>query len=644
MANEPAAPPATTPTNRGAYQVIARRYRPQVFSQVIGQTAATTQLRNEIVEGRVGHGYLFCGPRGTGKTSMARIFAKALNCEHGPTPEPCGKCSACLEIAAGTHLDVIEVDAATYTKVENTRGLLEGLNRAPFSARKKVYIIDEVHMLSTHSFNALLKSLEEPPPNVVFVLATTNPEKIPETVISRCRRVVFERLKPEEITRSLGRILENEGVQLDAAERPAILGAIALAADGGLRDAQVLLDQLISISTGELKLEQVRGLLGVVESDLFDKMLAALVDRDTKTCLRLVADLVDRGRDLPRFAKMFLSYLRDVMILSAGGDGEMVRVADPQSAALRGLMERLPLPYLLNIMQQFLDLEERLRGAAPPRFLLEFALIKLTAIDPRLVIDPDLGGGPGAGARPATPARATTPPGRPAMAPRPGAAPPTVNRLAARQQMIAGNYSMHEAVPDDAPAAVLEEVPTTDGDRWSGMLAALAQQAPHLHSILRSARIDAVAESRIAIVLPPGERVSLGVLNRPENVQTVREALQRVWKRPLFPVYRADERAAQVVEAALPAAATEPLWPVEPVEPDDEAPAVRPAARVLDVPAPTPDPVQSLVTARGPFDKAMTLARAMDEHPALREAVELMEKAFGAGPVAFNGRPIPKRA
>ncbi|MBI5153658.1 DNA polymerase III subunit gamma/tau, partial [Candidatus Poribacteria bacterium] len=252
-----------------AYQVLARRYRPQLFTDVVGQRAVVEQLHNEIAEGRIGHGYLFCGPRGTGKTSMARIFAKALNCERGaPTTHPCGECGQCQEIAAGTSLDVIEVDAATYTKAEDTRELLRGVSRAPFKATYKVYIIDEVHMLSTHSFNALLKNLEEPPPRVVFILATTNPEKIPETVISRCRRCAFDRIAVEDITGSLGAILDKERVAVDASERQQILSAIALASEGGLRDAQVLLDQVISLSPEEITLDTVRALLGVVDSDL----------------------------------------------------------------------------------------------------------------------------------------------------------------------------------------------------------------------------------------------------------------------------------------------------------------------------------------------------------------------------------------
>jgi DNA polymerase-3 subunit gamma/tau len=611
------------------YQVLARRYRPQVFADVIGQKAAVSQLRNEITEGRVGHGYLFSGPRGTGKTSMARIFAKALNCVNGPTPDPCGKCSHCQEIAAGTHLDIIEVDAATYTKVESTRSLLEGLNRSPFSARTKVYIIDEVHMLSTHSFNALLKSLEEPPPNVVFILATTNPEKIPETVVSRCRRVAFERLKPEEITRSLSRILAAEGVKLPEAEAQSILQAVALASEGGLRDAQVLLDQLISLSAEDLTLESVRSLLGVVESDLFDQLLENLADRNPEACLRLVGDMVDRGRDIQRFARMFLTYLRDVMIIKAGGASDLAAIADPSSDRLRSVAGRLSLPYLLNILQQFLDLQERMRGAAPPRFLLEFALIKLTAIDPRLVIDPELGGGPPRGGA------ASGPDGRvgsrrPAegTAPRGVAVPAQGTRMQARRAPEPAAMVLNEATEELAPKPEPEMIQTSEADHWSAFIEKVGEFSPPLRTVMSHARLVSAGDSRLVIELAFGDRVMKRTLDRPESVEAVRAAARHAWRRNLMPSYNIapQPEVARVEDIAPVDAGLAVADEEDAVTPQWESPAVEESLGRVE-------PV-------GIVGPPMTLEQAWQAYPEFRAACEMVEKHLGTPPSSYNGKPI----
>lgn len=374
--------------NKTPYTVFARKWRPQTFAEVVGQQAISDSLRNAISTKRIANAYLFCGPRGIGKTSMARIFAKALNCEQGMRPEPCGTCSHCRQITAGSDMDVIEIDGASYTKIDDVRELQEGIGRSAYAARKKVYIIDEVHMLSASAFNALLKTIEEPPPHVVFVFATTTPEKIPETILSRCQRFDFQRIAPEDIKQRLEHILEHEaGVQANPAELPVILETIARNADGSMRDAEVALDQLLALGQGSLKMENAQQLFGLAQIDQLIHTFDAIEKRDTKGLLLLVAELVNKGRDLERFVKMFTRFLRDLLLIKTEAEVELVQIPAEYVDALRTRLASLSLTSLMNTLHHFFALEEQLKGEVPARFLLEFTFIKLTAIAPTADLD-----------------------------------------------------------------------------------------------------------------------------------------------------------------------------------------------------------------------------------------------------------------
>jgi len=360
-----------------SYQVIARRWRPKRFNDVVGQRHVTQTLQNALATNRVPHAFLFAGPRGVGKTTTARILAKALNCAHGPTPSPCGECPGCKEIDEGRSIDCLEVDAASNTQVEKTRELLETVQYAPTRGRHKVYIIDEAHMLSTSSFNALLKTLEEPPERVVFILATTEPHKILATIQSRCQRHDFRLLSLAEIVERLTEIAVAEGVTADAAA----LGVLGRAATGSLRDAESLLDQAIACLGNRLSAEAVAGLLGVVQAEVLAEAVEAILDRDAAAALLLVDRLANHGQDLRQLVLGLIGQLRDLLIVKACPEpGPLLEAARLEPEALRRLAAKASLPELEAMLRQLTQLEAELRRAAHPRLAVEMAILRLTQI------------------------------------------------------------------------------------------------------------------------------------------------------------------------------------------------------------------------------------------------------------------------
>jgi DNA polymerase III subunit gamma/tau len=360
-----------------SYQVIARRWRPQAFDQIVGQRHVTETLKNALTTDHLAHALLFTGPRGVGKTTTARIVAKALNCSNGPTPTPCGKCATCEEIAAGRSVDCIEVDAASNTQVEKTRDLLETVQYAPTRGRHKVYIIDEAHMLSTSSFNALLKTLEEPPPRVLFILATTEPHRIPTTIHSRCQRHDFRLLGAAEIAGRLREIVTAEGVAADEGS----LALLTQAAAGSLRDAQSLLDQAIASLGNQLEAERVAELLGLVKADVLAEAAEAILARDAALALHLVDRLASHGQDLRQYTLELSAHLRDLMILKVCPEpGSLLEGARVPLAICRRQAERTTVPELELMLKTLQQAEGEMRRANQPRFLLEMALIRLTEI------------------------------------------------------------------------------------------------------------------------------------------------------------------------------------------------------------------------------------------------------------------------
>ena len=357
-----------------SYQVIARKYRPQVFDEVVGQRLITETLKNAILQNRVAHGYIFSGARGVGKTSTARILAKSLNCLQGLTLTPCGECPSCREIAAGNSVDVFEIDAASNRGIDEIRELRETVRYLPARDRYKVFIIDEVHMLTTEAFNALLKTLEEPPPRSLFILATTEPHKLPATIQSRCQHFAFRLLDYAEIYARLEQVCAAEKIQADEGA----LGALAQAAEGSLRDALSLLDQVIAACGEQLEESRVRQLLGVVPVRLLREMTEAIHAADARRVLELVSQLAAEGYELAHFCGEYTRYVRNLMVAkSCGGESPLLQVPNDERQGLRELAELFSQEDLARFFQILLRTEGELRYSLEPRFHLEMGLLKL---------------------------------------------------------------------------------------------------------------------------------------------------------------------------------------------------------------------------------------------------------------------------
>ncbi len=358
-----------------SYQVLARKWRPQRFDEVIGQVGVTQTLRNAITGNRLAHAYVFAGPRGVGKTTTARILARALNCVEGPTPEPCGVCDACVEISAGRDIDVLEIDAATHTQVENIREvIIAGLAMAPVRDRYKVFLIDEVHQLSNHSFNALLKSIEEPPPHVIFMMATTELRKIPETIQSRSQVFEFRTISSRMIAEQLRAIAPKEDISIDESA----LALLARSAEGSMRDAQSALDQVIAFAGKTITADDVSTVLGIVGRDLLLDIMDAVADEQGPVLFELAGRAVESGYDLRVVCRELSRLNRDLLLVSLDSS----RITDPDIAAeseherIGALAKRFSREDLMRAFDLLARAEAEIRTASQPRYHLEMALVR----------------------------------------------------------------------------------------------------------------------------------------------------------------------------------------------------------------------------------------------------------------------------
>jgi len=359
------------------YQVLARKWRPQQFEEVVGQEHVTTTLKNAIARDRVAHAYLFTGPRGIGKTSMARILAKALNCEKRSAASPCDRCPSCQGIIAGNSMDVLEIDGASNRGIDQIRELRENVKFAPSSSRYKIYIIDEVHQITADAFNALLKTLEEPPPHVKFFFATTEPHKVPATILSRCQRFDLRSISPKEIVDRLTRIAKSEKIAID--EEACF--AIARYAQGSMRDAESILDQLVSFSEGKIGEQDVISMLGLVKESVLREMTDGLINGDFRKGLELIAAVAAEGKELPLFLADWITYLRSIMlVLVQGGDENEAGVSPEAWKAVSSQSGKITLDQILYVLEVLTRADQQMKWTLSPRILLELAFMKAAKV------------------------------------------------------------------------------------------------------------------------------------------------------------------------------------------------------------------------------------------------------------------------
>ena len=499
-----------------SYTALYRKWRPTSFEEVRGQDHIVKTLKNQINSGRIGHAYLFCGTRGTGKTSIAKIFARAVNCEHPVDGSPCGECSMCRQIAEGASLNVVEIDAASNNGVENIRDIREQVQYPPTDGRYRVYIIDEVHMLSIGAFNALLKTLEEPPSYVIFILATTEVHKIPITILSRCQRYDFKRISIDTIAGRLAELTQAE--QIDVDDRA--LRYVARAADGSMRDALSLLDQCVAFHFGEkLTYDNVLEVLGAVDNRVFSKLFQAVLASDTKACIREIEEMIIQGRDLSQLVNDFVWYMRNLLIAKTTDEpGDMLDMSEENLAVLKEEATGVDTETLMRYIRIFSELSGQLRYASQKRILVEIAFIKLTTPSMEQNLDSIL-------------QRITL------LEQKMQEMPDNLQKLAslapAAGQAVSSKTAVVETPPEpkkvSLPPAQYEDLMLMRKE-W-GRIASLSQLVGSIRLSLPKTSVEPAGEGCLCIVCT--DENTFGIINREPELKHLQEVVQEKYKKTL---------------------------------------------------------------------------------------------------------------
>jgi DNA polymerase-3 subunit gamma/tau len=497
---------------------LYRTYRPQRFDDVVGQDAVVRTLKNAIASGSVRQAYLFAGPRGTGKTSMARILAKGLNCAQGPTPSPDGTCHACAAIAAGTSLDVIEMDAASQRGIDDIREIRDRVVLQPVEGRYKVYILDEAHQLTDAAWNALLKLIEEPPPHLVFVFCTTDLSKVLPTVRSRCQTFVFQRPRLQDLVTVLTRVAEGEG--FDAP--PQALSLVARAARGSFRDATSMLDQLAAATEGKVSVQSVLQLLGTVEEEALFRLCDLVVDRDTAGALTFVEELAEQGHDLGRLVTELIEHLRHVMLVQHMGEvPESLPVTEEARERLHAQANQLGQPTVIRLLDLLAVAVDDMRQGGDPRLPLELALVKVTRAGSDL-------------ARESVAFRLE----RLEESVRVGGSPPSPTARVAEPSAPKADARPDEPSPPDIDVAQLREL-------WSRTIVpAVAAKSIPISTVLGEARPSGLEGDTLTVEFPANASFHRQLAEEPKNATLLRDALYEVTGRKLALAFAVGEGTA----------------------------------------------------------------------------------------------------
>ena len=499
-----------------SYTALYRKWRPTSFEEVRGQDHIVKTLKNQINSGRIGHAYLFCGTRGTGKTSIAKIFARAVNCEHPVDGSPCGECSMCRQIAEGASLNVVEIDAASNNGVENIRDIREQVQYPPTDGRYRVYIIDEVHMLSIGAFNALLKTLEEPPSYVIFILATTEVHKIPITILSRCQRYDFKRISIDTIAGRLAELTQAE--QIDVDDRA--LRYVARAADGSMRDALSLLDQCVAFHFGEkLTSDNVLEVLGAGDNRVFSKLFQAVLASDTKACIREIEEMIIQGRDLSQLVNDFVWYMRNLLIAKTTDEpGDMLDMSEENLAVLKEEAAGVDTETLMRYIRIFSELSGQLRYASQKRILVEIAFIKLTTPSMEQNLDSIL-------------QRITL------LEQKMQEMPDNLQKLASFAPAAGQAASSKTAVVETPPEPKTVSLPPAQYEdlmlmrkEW-GRIASLSQLVGSIRLSLPKTSVEPAGEGCLCIVCT--DENTFGIINREPELKNLQEVVQEKYKKTL---------------------------------------------------------------------------------------------------------------